>query len=117
MPTAPPTSPLITEEYQRRLKEGRKKALKDGRVLFRPPVGYKVSDGKLVVDEEKRGLVKNILELLDYDWSPRQIAIKLGVPSSTIRRIQGNPIYRTGEVRYAGEVVFKVEPILPRVVR
>ena len=111
---APPPSPLISEEYQRRLNEGRKRALKEGKVLFRPPFGYKVADGKLVVDEEKRALVINILEHLDHEWPPRLISEKFGIPSSAIRRIRNNPIYRTGEVRYAGEVVFKVEPILQR---
>jgi DNA invertase Pin-like site-specific DNA recombinase len=103
------------EEYQHRMAERRQKALKTGKVMFRPPFGYTAMDGKLVVDEKNRELVKNILEHLDNGWTPLLISAKFAVPPSRVRRIRNNPIYRTGEVRYAGEVVFKVEPILPKV--
>lgn len=82
--------------------------------MFRPPFGYKIVEGKLVVDEEKRTLLRKILEDINQGKNINEVASKNGVTKDFVRRVRSNPIYRTGEVRYAGEVVFKVEPILPK---
>jgi DNA invertase Pin-like site-specific DNA recombinase len=94
--------------------EGRRKALEEDKVMFRPPFGYKIVEGKLVVDEEKRTLLRKILEDINQGKNINEVAGKNGVTKDFVRRVRSNPIYRTGEVRYAGEVVFKVEPILPK---
>ena len=114
-PKAPPkVSPMNWAEYLRRRREGRETALKEGRVIFRPPFGYKVVGSKLVVDEPRRALLKGILEDFDKGMETGEIATKRGVSAHIIRRIRKNPIYRTGEVYYAGKLVYKVEAVAPR---
>ncbi len=105
---------MTWDEYLRRRREGRETALKEGRVIFRPPFGYKVVAGKLVIDEPRRALLKGILEDFDKGMETGEIAAKRGVSAHVIRRIRKNPIYRTGEVYYAGKLVYRVEAVLPK---
>jgi DNA invertase Pin-like site-specific DNA recombinase len=101
------------EKYKERQKEGVKRAIREGRTLQRPPFGY-VSEGKkMIVDERRRELIKAIFhDFDDEDMSIAKIAFKYKLKPSLIQRIRLNPIYSTGEVKWKGKTIYKVEPIV-----
>ena len=59
-----------------------------------------------------------IIELYkDFDnpyMSIRKLSLKYGLKPSLIQRIRSNPIYTTGEVRWQGRVVYKIESIVKK---
>ncbi|MHA1223941.1 MAG: recombinase family protein [Candidatus Heimdallarchaeaceae archaeon] len=70
--------------------------------------------GGLVIDEEKRGLIRRLFSEFDNPFaSLKTLSIKYNIPVSTLRNIRSNPIYRTGEVRWAGKIAYYVDPIVP----
>ncbi len=113
--------PPKLEETQKQLKKyrknrykGMKKRLEQKKVMSRPPFGYKVEQGELVVDESKRALIRRILSEVDKPFtSLKMLSEKYNLSVSRIRHIRNNPIYRTGEVRWAGKIAYYVEPIVP----
>ncbi|MHA1954349.1 MAG: recombinase family protein [Candidatus Heimdallarchaeaceae archaeon] len=93
------------EKYREKRYKGMLRRIKDQKVMSRPPFGYAVGEsGGLMVDESKRGLTFASLKTL---------SMKYNIPVSTLRNIRSNPIYRTGEVRWAGKIAYYVEPVVP----
>jgi len=103
------------EKYREKRYKGMLRRIKDQKVMSRPPFGYAVGEaGSLIVDESKRGLIRRLFGEFDNPFaSLKTLSIKYNIPVSTLRNIRSNPIYRTGEVRWAGKIAYYVEPVVP----
>jgi DNA invertase Pin-like site-specific DNA recombinase len=103
------------EKYREKRYKGMLRRIKDQKVMSRPPFGYAVGEsGGLIVDESKRGLIRRLFGEFDNPFaSLKTLSIKYNIPVSTLRNIRSNPIYRTGEVRWAGKIAYYVEPVVP----
>jgi len=102
-------------KYREKRYKGMIRRLKQKKVMHRPPFGYKVNEnGELVVDESKRGIIRRLFSEFDNPFiSLKTLSVKYNISVSTLRNIRSNPIYRTGEVRWAGKIAYYVEPIVP----
>ena len=103
------------EKYREKRYKGMLRRIKDQKVMSRPAFGYTVGEsGGLVVDESKRGLIRRLFGEFDNPFaSLKTLSMKYNIPVSTLRNIRSNPIYRTGEVRWAGKIAYYVEPVVP----
>jgi DNA invertase Pin-like site-specific DNA recombinase len=103
------------EKYREKRYKGMLRRIKDQKVMSRPPFGYAVgNEGSLIIDESTRGLIRRLFGEFDNPFaSLKTLSIKYNIPVSTLRNIRSNPIYRTGEVRWAGKIAYYVEPIVP----
>ncbi len=103
------------EKYREKRYKGMLRRINEKKVMSRPPFGYAVDDeGNLTIDESKRGLIRRLFGEFDNPFSSlKTLSMKYNIPVSTLRNIRSNPIYRTGEVRWAGKIAYFVEPIVP----
>ena len=103
------------EKYREKRYKGMLRRINDKKVMSRPPFGYTVDEeGNLAIDESKRGLIRRLFGEFDNPFSSlKTLSMKYNIPVSTLRNIRSNPIYRTGEVRWAGKIAYYVEPIVP----
>ena len=101
------------DKYRQKCQDGINRAIKEHRVLQRPPFGYMVEGKKMVVNEKQRGTIVALYN--DFNkpgMSLRKLSQKYNLPPSLIQRIRSNTIYITGEVRWQGRVIYHVEPIV-----
>ena len=103
------------QKYREKRYKGMMRRLKEQKVMSRPPFGYKVNEeGKLVVDKEKAAIIRRLFSEFDNPLaSLKSLSLKYNLSVSTLRNIRSNPIYRTGEVRWAGKIAYYVDPIVP----
>jgi DNA invertase Pin-like site-specific DNA recombinase len=101
------------DKYREKRNDGIQRAMKEHRTLQRPPFGYRSVNKKIVIDETKRGLIKELFRDFQIPgMSVKKLSMKYGLSPSLIQRIRSNPIYTTGEIRWGGEVIYRVEPIV-----
>ena len=106
-------SEMELDKYRQKRQDGINRAQREERTLQRPPFGYMSIDKKLVIDESKRGIIRALFR--DFDdpmMSLKKLADKYDLSRSMIQRIRSNSIYTTGEVRWQGKVIYKIEPII-----
>ncbi len=103
------------EKYREKRYKGMLRRINDKKVMSRPPFGYAVDEGgSLIADESKMGLIRRLFGEFDNPFaSLKTLSLKYNIPVSTLRNIRSNPIYRTGEVRWAGKIAYYVDPIVP----
>ncbi len=103
------------EKYREKRYKGMLRRINEKKVMSRPPFGYTVDDeGNLVIDDSKRGLIRRLFGEFDNPFSSlKTLSMKYNIPVSTLRNIRSNPIYRTGEVRWAGKIAYYVDPVVP----
>ncbi|MHA1203111.1 MAG: recombinase family protein [Candidatus Heimdallarchaeaceae archaeon] len=103
------------EKYREKRYKGMLRRIKAEKVMSRPPFGYSVNDeGGLIIDESKRGLIRRLFGEFDNPFaSLKTLSLKYNIPVSTLRNIRSNPVYRTGEVRWAGKIAYYIEPVVP----
>jgi len=103
------------EKYREKRYKGMLRRINNKKVMSRPPFGYAVDEeGSLIVDEGKMGLIRRLFGEFDNPFaSLKTLSMKYNIPVSTLRNIRSNPIYRTGEVRWAGKIAYYVDPIVP----
>ena len=103
------------EKYREKRYKGMLRRINDKKVMSRPPFGYAVDEnGNLMIEESKRGLIRRLFGEFDNPFSSlKTLSMKYNIPVSTFRNIRSNPIYRTGEVRWAGKIAYYVEPVVP----
>jgi len=103
------------EKYREKRYKGMLRRINEKKVMSRPPFGYTVdAKGNLIVDDSKRGLIRRLFGEFDNPFSSlNTLSMKYNIPVSTLRNIRSNPIYRTGEVRWAGKIAYYVDPIVP----
>ena len=83
---------------------GMNKKARNGYVQHRPPFGYRLVNGQLIVNEEEAKIVRKIYLGRSKEKSLSELSRETGVPRSTVRRILRNPIYK-GKVRWKGKTV------------
>lgn len=109
---------IVGEEELRktRLKseQGIARRLKEKKVMSRAPYGYKIIDGKLIVDKEIEPKIIGIFDSFERGESYSKISHRYAIPASSLSYMRKNPIYTTGEYYWRGEVVFTVEPIIKK---
>jgi len=116
---------IEVDRYKDRRELGFERAIKEKRILFRPPFGYKIEyqydeggkplpkTGKLVPNEDLIYLIQQIYDE-PRDIGVNKVADKYGVKSSAVRNIRNNPIYDEGKVLWRGKVIYEVKPIVKR---
>lgn len=85
-------------------KNGMIRAAKDGRLMTRPPFGYKVINGNLIADEENRENVRLIFQEFSNGRSLNQISRQYGISVNGIKKILKNFTY-LGKIKFAGNIV------------
>ncbi|MCE7743277.1 MAG: recombinase family protein [Candidatus Heimdallarchaeota archaeon] len=103
------------EKYREKRYKGMLRRINSKKVMSRPPFGYAVDEeGSLIIDDSKRGLIRRLFGEFDNPFSSlKTLSMKYNIPVSTLRNIRSNPIYRTGEVRWAGKIAYYVEAVVP----
>jgi DNA invertase Pin-like site-specific DNA recombinase len=113
------------DRYKDRREYGFERAIKEKRILFRPPFGFKIEykydengkplpkTGKLVSDDSLRNLIQQIYDE-PRDIGMKKVADKYGVKPSIVRNIRNNPIYDEGKVLWRGQVVYEIQPIVKK---
>ncbi|MEM4260217.1 MAG: recombinase family protein [Candidatus Woesearchaeota archaeon] len=83
-----------------RTKFGMEEKARRGAIINRAPVGYKINDKKLVIDEEGKAKVQEIFNYyLNNDISLTQLAKKYGFTVRGIKKLLKNKTY-TGIIQY-----------------
>jgi hypothetical protein len=85
-------------------KQGMIEASKKGKLMARPPFGYKVIEGNLVVDGENSQNVKLIFDEFAGGKSLNQISQIYGISVNGIKKILKNFAY-LGKIKFAGQIV------------
>lgn len=115
------------DQLKVRVKAGMVRRAKEGLWLSRPPYGYQMDNGQLVIDNEEAGTVRTIFDWKDDGRGLNEIARQLnaqGTPSKgggpwravKVKRILENPVYfglmrskRVGLVQGQHEAIFAGE--------
>ncbi len=100
------------KKYRQKRMYGIKRRIQDHKIMSRPPIGYRIDDGKLVIDEEMRPKLVAIFQMFEENVTMSTISNKYNIPRSTLAYLRKNPIYRTGEYYWKGRIVYQVEPVL-----
>ena len=82
-----------TELRRARIARGLQKARQEGKFMNRPPLGYRMNHGELVVDDKARDVVVQIFLFAAGGMSIRKIAAKTGVKRSSVAAILKNRFY------------------------
>jgi len=98
-----------------RTKFGMEKKAREGGFITKAPKGYKLSNKKLLVDDEESKKVKTIFEeFLNSNISLTQLAKKNNMTTSGIKKLLSNSTY-LGKVKFANqESQGQHEPIIER---
>ena len=81
------------EIIRERMMTGIAKARQEGRIIGRVPMGYKIVDGKVVIDPEKAELVKSIFQAYASGETAWKISTRLGMKPSTVSYVLKNGFY------------------------
>lgn len=100
------------KKYRQKRMYGIRRRIKDKKIMSRPPLGYKIDKGELVVDEEMRPKLIEIFQAFEDNVTMSTISNRYDIPRSTLAYIRKNPIYLTGEYYWKGKVVYNVEPVI-----
>lgn len=97
-----------------RISNAKNELIPGGRV----PIGYKINDKKMEIDEEAAEIVKEIFKLRCKGMSLKAIGEKFGMSKQRVHTIIRNKIY-IGVFEYDGKVEknnisFKVEPLITK---
>lgn len=77
---------------------------KTGKLMARPPFGYKVIGGNLIIDEQNKENVRLIFEEFSSGKSMNQIAQTYSISVNGIKKILKNFTY-LGKIKFAGNIV------------
>lgn len=76
---------------------------KQGKLMARPPFGYRVSKGQLIIDEDNRENIRLIFEEFVNGKSLNQISQTYGISVNGIKKILRNFTY-LGKIKFAGQI-------------
>jgi site-specific DNA recombinase len=79
------------------------KKIDDGEALHRAPMGYFYRNGKLAVNEEEAGKVREIFNMWAAGVHYKEISKRFNLPVSTLYEIIKNPAY-IGKIRYRNQL-------------
>ncbi len=100
------------KKYRQKRVYGIKRRINEEKVLSRAPIGYKIENGKLVVDESLRPMIIQIFQMFEDNITMSTISNKFNIPRSTLAYMRKNPIYITGEYTWKAKVIYTVEPAI-----
>ncbi len=100
------------KKYRQKRVYGIKRRINEEKIMSRAPFGYKIEQGKLVVDETLRLKIIQIFQMFEDNVTMSTISNKFEIPRSTLAYMRKNPIYTTGEYTWKGKVIYKVEPVI-----
>ena len=100
------------KKYRQKRVYGIKRRITEEKVLSRAPIGYKIENGKLVVDESLRPIIIQIFQMFEDNITMSTISNKFNIPRSTLAYMRKNPIYTTGEYTWKAKVIYTVEPAI-----
>ncbi len=79
-----------------RIERGLRRAREQGKFMNRPPLGYRMENNRIVVDQKKSVIVSGIFQLAAQGFSLSQISQKMLVSKSSVGSILKNPFYIDG---------------------
>jgi hypothetical protein len=85
-------------------KRGMIEGAKKGKLMARPPFGYKVIEGKLIVDEQNSQNVRLIFEDFANGKSLNQLSMQYGISVNGIKKILKNFTY-LGKIKFNNEII------------
>ena len=85
-----------------RMISGRNARARSGAFVSRPPLGYKMVDHQLIIDEDEAQKVRKVFLSRAEGKSLSTISMETGIPRSTVQHILRNRIY-LGEIRWQNE--------------
>ena len=100
------------KKYRAKRMYGIKRRIQDQKIMSRPPLGYKIEEGQLIIDQEMRPKLIEIFQMFEDNVTMSTISNKFEIPRSTLAYLRKNPIYKTGEYYWKGKVVYQVEPVI-----
>jgi len=107
---------VLSEEELKKHRQTRaygvKRRISEEKVLSRAPIGYKIENGKLVVDESLRPMIIQIFQMFEDNITMSTISNKFSIPRSSLAYMRKNPIYITGEYTWKAKVIYTVEPVI-----
>jgi hypothetical protein len=81
------------QNTSKRTRKGMQKALLEGKTVHRPPLGYKIIEGKMVIDEEKMRIVRAIISEYNSGVGLRELGRKYGLSAPGIKKLVENKVY------------------------
>ncbi|RMD45950.1 hypothetical protein D6829_00760 [Candidatus Pacearchaeota archaeon] len=97
---------LETFRYHENLsarKQGMERVAKTGRPVTRPPLGYKVLNGKLAPDEYASKVHSIFTTFVSKNYSLNSLARNYGLSTNGIKKILSNRTY-LGEIKFSGRL-------------
>jgi hypothetical protein len=86
-------------------KKGMDKRFEEGNLVTRPPLGYKVIDKKLVIDEDKKLLIQEIFQtFLNETISLNKLSKKYNLSVNGLKKVLKNFTY-VGKIKFGGQVL------------
>ncbi len=86
-------SEFEAELRRARIKRGVQIAKEKGQFMNRPPLGYRMENKQIVIDERTKPIVQQIFKLASEGKSLRMISRLTGVSRSTVSFVLRNPFY------------------------
>ena len=84
-----------------KLKSGMSQKAKQGSPVTRPPLGYEISEGKLIPNQFSSKIHSLFKTFLEKDYSLNSISKNYGVSVNGLKKILSNRTY-LGEIKFAG---------------
>lgn len=100
------------KKYRQKRAYGIKRRINENKIMSRAPYGYKIVEGKLVVDESLRPTIIELFQMFEDNVTMSTMSNKFEIPRSTLAYMRKNPIYTTGEYTWKGKVIYTVEPVI-----
>ncbi len=86
------------ELRQARIERGLLRARENGKFMNRPPLGYRMENNRIVIDEKASVIIKELFTLASNGSSLSIISQRTGVKRSTVASILKNPFYIDGAI-------------------
>jgi hypothetical protein len=86
-----------------KLKEGMSKQASQGKLMARPPLGYSVSEGKLIQNQEAAKVHSLFKTFLEQDISLNKLSKENSLSVNGLKKILTNRTY-LGEIKFAGSL-------------
>jgi hypothetical protein len=86
-----------------KLKEGMSAQAKKGKLMARPPLGYSVSEGKLIQNQDASKVHSLFKTFLEQDISLNKLAKESSLSVNGLKKILTNRTY-LGEIKFAGSL-------------
>jgi len=87
----------------KKLKQGMEQKAKIGKIMTRAPLGYSITDGKLIQNDQASRVHSLFKTFLEKDYSLNSLAKNYGLSINGLKKVLANRTY-LGEVKFAGKL-------------